>query len=211
MPVKHYKIILILFLIGVSMFSIVKYALVLKEKYDLLDTLEQTKKNLEVLANEKQNLLQEIEKEKDRQQKLQQENSGLKDNLRSKDDEITKLKTDYAGLDASLEDLNSKYRLLKTENIALRQDKDNLKFEVGQVSQEKEGLLARLSSIAELKKAIKELRMKMRHAGTVRVIKAKKAVKQAIETEGNRGFIVKEGKATYPAKVIIEVNPAPFK
>lgn len=50
----------------------------------------------------------------------------------------------------------------------------------------------KLSSVDELKKAIREL-------------------KRRAKIEGNRGFLIKDGQLTTPAKVKIEVIPAPRK
>jgi chromosome segregation ATPase len=206
MPVKHFKIILIAFLAGMSLFIIFKYILTLKEKYDLLNTLNQAKEQLAALELEKQNLLQEIEKEKEIQKVFAQENLGLQGNLHASQEELVKLKTDFTQLNKVIEELNSQFAILTTENTALREEEDKLKLELSRVSQEKDDLKARLSSIAELKKAIRELKIKMRQE---KVSEVKEVIKSRKIIEGNHGFLIKDGRPTYPTKVKIEVIPAP--
>ena len=55
---KNYKTILIALLIGITIFSVVKYVFSIKEKYDLLGSLNQLKTQVTDLEKEKQNLLQ---------------------------------------------------------------------------------------------------------------------------------------------------------
>jgi hypothetical protein len=54
-----------------------------------------------------------------------------------------------------------------------------------------------LGSVVELKKAIKELKTKTRKV-------------LGLETEGNRGFLIKDGRPTSD-KIRIEVVPAPYQ
>ena len=84
--------------------------------------------------------------------------------------------------------------------------KEKLSLDFTQVSQENQALKARLSSVEELKKAIKEVKRQMR--SSIVEIKQEKETKTEAVIEGNRGFLLKEGKIIYPAKVKIEVVPA---
>jgi len=156
------------------------------------------RKQVVILDAEKQNLLQDLEKGKQLQQKLSQENAQLKENLVASKKKITKLLVDYSAEHNSLEDLKSKFSILQAENTALREDKEK-------VSREIVDLQAKLGSVAGLKKAIVELRRQMHKVG--RQIRQKAEVQESIE--GNRGYIIKDGKPTYPARIKIEVLPAP--
>lgn len=190
---KNYKFILVAFLIGITIFSVLRYSLSLKEKYDLLRSLERVKDEVSALQIEKQNLLQELEKEK----QLQEQLLTLKDNLEASKDRLTKLFGDFERAQKTVEQLDSQISLLKAENTALRKEKDNLQLQ-------RDDLEARLSSLPELKKAIRELKIKMRRVKTE--IEKKKKTETVIE--GNRGFLIKDGKSTYPLyKVRIEVMP----
>lgn len=201
-----FKNILIVLLLTITVFSVFKHILALKEKDELSNTLNQVKKQAATLKKEKQNLLETLEKEKELQQKLAQQNSILKENLKAGKIRLTKLFRDVFEKQRSIEQLNSQLSISKAENKALIEEENKLKAELTRVSQENENLNAKLSSIAELKKAIRELK-KMRKVSKVSIeIKQKEQNEKIIE--GNRGFLIKDGKITYPAKVRIEVIPA---
>lgn len=201
---KNYKLFLIAFLIGITIFSVFQYAASLKEKLDLKNDLSQIKKQVMDLELEKQNLLQAVEQEKEAQKALGQENSELKESLKVNTDKLAKLDADFQGAQNTIEQLNSKIALVKAENMALRAKREKLALELSSVSQEKDALKARLSSVAELKKVIKELKKQVRKStGELKEIAAAQRI-----IEGNRGFLIKDGKPTYPAKVKIEVIPA---
>lgn len=169
--------------------------------------LNQAKEQAAALENVKQNLMQELEKEKDLQGKLTQENTVLRDSLKTSEEKLAKLDADFAVAQKAIEQLNSNRFLLKAENAALIEKKNTLNAKLTQVSQENDSLKARMNSIVELKKAIRELKRQVHRVGAV--------IKQKVQAErivqGNRGFLIKDGKFTYPAKVRIEVTPAPAK
>jgi len=207
--------ILILLLLAITVFSVFKYVSVLNEKDELSNTLNQVKKQITALEKEKQNLLETLKKEKEIQQKLAERNSELKENLKAGKIRLTKLFRDVREKQRSIEQLNSKPPILKTENTALDDknkalaDKvDKLKAKLRQVSQENESLKAKLSSIAELKKALRELKIQVRKVSKVSTEIKPKTQEYKKIVEGNRGFLLKDGKLTYPARVRIEVIPA---
>ena len=204
--------VLIIFLITIAAFSVIKYVSTLKEKYDLLADLNQTKERVGALTNEKQNLLQSLEKEKEHGQKLTQENEVLKENLRAGKERMTKLFNDLAEAHKSFEDLNSQFSIAKAENQALLEQEDKLKAKLSQASEEQEALKSKFNSLIELKKAIRELKVRMRQSRFEKKPQGK--LENLLEekiVEGNHGYLLKDGKFTVPAKVRIEVVPAPSK
>jgi len=71
---------------------------------------------------------------------------------------------------------------------------------------ENESMKAKLGSVSEMKKAIREFRKQMGKVG--KEIKHQVNVNQV--AQGNRGFVIKDGQPTLTPKVIkIEVTPAP--
>jgi chromosome segregation ATPase len=190
--VKKYKLILIVFLIGVIIFAIFQYILSLKEQ-------------VLVLENEEQALLQTLENERQLKQKLVEENAQLQENLKPSEENLVALDTDLNEAKNKIEELGSHIHLLKAENIALREKNASLASGLDSVVKEKDNLQAKLSSIVELKKAIKELRRQAYKVGQ----EIKEEIQNDIIMEGNRGFLLKEGKSTYSAKVKIEVKPLP--
>ena len=185
------KNIVIILLIGITAFSMVRYMSELRERYRLQENLTQAQGRIVVLAQEKQNLLQEIEKEKGLKEQLALKNTNLKDYLRASKNKITRLFQDNAETQGNLEELKAKLSVLKAENKALIDGRKHLYAE-------NEEFKLKLSSIVELKKAIREL-------------KAKKHNDPIIETEGNRGFLIKDGQSTAVERVKIEVIPAQTK
>jgi len=84
-------------------------------------------------------------------------------------------------------------------------------LELSQASVENDALRTKLSSVAELKKAIRELKRNKR-LQPVPVLRFKpknpKVMEEAVEVEGNRGFLTRDGVSTFPYKIRIEVKPA---
>jgi chromosome segregation ATPase len=195
---KYRALILIAFLAGLTLFSVIKYITLQKENYYLYNNLKQIKKQIDSLEVQRQNLLQTIEKQN-------QENSIIKDTLKVSEDKLTKMEADFIQAKKTIEELNDSISSLKAEKVSLKDQSENLKAQLSQVSQEKDSLQAKLNSLEELKKTIREIKRKMREA-------KKELLKRnstSLIGEGNRGFIVKNGKSTYHAKVIIEVKPTP--
>ncbi|HTY45500.1 MAG TPA: hypothetical protein VMD52_05885 [Patescibacteria group bacterium] len=180
---KNYKVILGILLVAVAVFIIVKYILTLKEKNDLIQSLSQARTQVSTLQEQNQKLFQTLEQEKQQQQTLAQENTGLKDNLKAAQDELARIGAALDQAQKTISQLNTEAAALKTENSSMKE---------------------RLGSIKELKKAIREVKAQIYQA---RVEMRQKADVQAL-LDGNRGFVVKDGKPTYPAKVRIQVNPA---
>jgi chromosome segregation ATPase len=189
---KNYKVILIALLLGIIIFGVYKYTQSLKEQ-------------IIALENEGQALMQTLEKERELEQKLTQENSELQNKLNVSEEKLTKLNEDFAQVQDVIEQLNSQVSGLIAENTTLKEKEDKLIRELTRVYHDKKGLQARLSSITELKKAIKELKKQVYRVGTE--VKEKIKAKNTAIREGNLGFLIKNGKSTYPAKVKIEVKP----
>ncbi|MDD5465554.1 MAG: hypothetical protein PHP73_04325 [Candidatus Omnitrophica bacterium] len=178
-------------LLGITAFSMVKYISELKARYNLQDNLLQARGQLAVLTQEKQNLLQDLEKEKLLKEQLELKNAKLKGYLRAGNNKIKRLFQDNAITRNNLEDAGARLSILKAENRALI---DSHK----RIYMENERFKLKLSSVVELKKAIKELRGKKRRGSDS-------------EAEGNRGFLIRAGQPTVLERVKIEVLPAQTK
>ncbi|MFA5156569.1 MAG: hypothetical protein WC532_04180 [Candidatus Omnitrophota bacterium] len=209
---KDLKIIFIAFLLGVSIFSAVRYISALREQNMLHSSLEEKKTEIAGLENQKQNLLQEIEKEKETTQKFMRINARLKDSLKAGASRISRLFGQYMQAQEDNERLNSQVAILKAENDAVRVEEIRLKLELEHANQEKEALSSRLSSLSELKKAIRELKNKKGSTSVeIKKIEVKKKPLKDTEPAGNRGYIIKDGvfvPGSSSAKVKIEVSPA---
>jgi hypothetical protein len=105
---------------------------------------------------------------------------------------------------------------LQDENQALSVEKETLSSELTEAAQERDVLKSKFESVVELKKAIRDLKQRIHLAK--RKIRKKITPEQAPELEpapeeeetmeGNRGFIIKDGKLTFPTyRIKIEVKP----
>ena len=201
---KNYKFILIAFLLGITVFSLFKYLVSLQEKRQLQGSLKQAGMRIVSIEKEKQNLLQTIEKEKDNNQELDRFNSLFKLNLRACNGKIFKLSKELQKEQRLNDELAAQSNLLKSENEVLKKSDEEARAKFVQINLENEAYKAKFSSIVELKKAIRELKLQARKVVT--------AIQEKIQRrhiiDGNRGYITKDGKPTYPAKIKIEVKPA---
>jgi len=102
---------------------------------------------------------------------------------------------------------NTKGRVVTLEKtnsdlIAIQQE---LQDKVGVIAKEKEVLEAKLNSLDELKKAIRDLKIKLRQE---RIAARQQRQEQQI-IEGNHGYLVYQGVSTIKGKIKIEVIPVP--
>jgi regulator of replication initiation timing len=185
--VKNLALILLL---GVATFSMIRYVDELKARFRLQDSLTQAQGDVAVLAQEKQNLLQELGKEKMLNEQFVAMNVKLKGYSKASKVRMTRLFQDNFKIKNEFENVNAKFAILKAENMALI---DNRKRSY----MENEQLKLKLSSVVELKKAIRELRTKRPKVSSLAI-------------EGNQGFLIKNGRNTLE-KIKIEVVPARTK
>jgi hypothetical protein len=180
----------LILLLSVAAFSMFRYVSELKARFRLQDNLAQAQVEMAVLTQEKRNLLQELEKEKELNAQLSARNVKLRAYLGASKDRMTRLFQDNSKNRVEFEETSAKFAVLKAENRALI---DNHKR--GYL--ENEQLKLKLSSVVELKKAIRELR-------------SKKFKNSDSGIGGNQGFLIKGGRSTFE-KIKIEVVPVAGK
>ena len=152
--------------------------------------MTQSQGEVAALTQEEQNLLQELGKEKELNTQLTAKNVNLKAYLKASKERITRSFRDISKAQNELEDVSAKFSVLKAENKALIDSRKRIYLENEQFKLE-------LSSVVELKKLIREL-------------KFGKSRTPDLGTEGNQGFLIKDGRSTLE-KIKIEVIPAPYK
>jgi cell division protein FtsB len=184
---KMFRFILMALLIGVTVFSLIGYILTLRENADLSHSLNQIKIQVVALQTEKIGLLKELDNVRQLEQQVSQENVQLKDKLKADEDRL-------ADLIAQLDKANSQISILTAENTTVRQQNQDLK-------EENDKYKNTFNSLSELKKAIGELKIKIRQA--------KRKINLEEQIIGNQGYLIREGKSTYPGKVKIEVQSLP--
>lgn len=185
------KNIALVLLLGVTIFSMIRYVSELNARYRLQDNLVQFQSQAAIMAQEQQNLLQQIKKEKEIQEELALRNAALKKNLKASKNRITRFFQEEAKVKDELEESQSRLAVLKAENRALIDSHKRLYTE-------NEEFKYKLSTLDQLKKAIKEL-------------KTRKRQDVKIPVQGNQGFMIKDGQSTAVEKIKIEVIPAPYK
>ena len=147
--------------------------------------------------------------------------------LRQKlDEEKTTLTASLKGAEETIADLNAKnaqsqehlFSLIK-EIEAMESSNSRVKEEMTQTQEKLDALLgrnieleARLSSVPELKKAMRELKLKMKKTSYNYKLKPIQFKEKRLSwneegIDGNSGFIIKNGVPTYKGRVKIEVKP----
>lgn len=186
------KNLLLILMLSITAFSMVRYVSELKARYRLSDSLVQVQEEIAILTQEKQNLLQELEKEKGLKEQLALKNANLKAYLRAGKNRIARLFVDSSRIQNNLEDVSAKLSILKVENRAIIDSRKRIYLE-------NEEFKAKLGSVVELKKAIRELKK----------ARKKKRKPALLKTEGNQGYLIKESQPTSSDKIKIEVFSAP--
>ena len=175
---------IIVFLLGLSIFSLFSYIRMIKERDSLKALVNELKLELEEIWQERQVLQEEIVREKEEKEKLTKEREDIEKVLRITEEKLAKINQELDLAQANVE-------FLKKENLFLRS-------KYRSIAKEKEELQSKLNSLEELKKAIRELRRRRK--------------RQISEEEivGNRGFLIKDGRSTYIPKHRIRVIPVPL-
>lgn len=202
---KNSKAVLtVLLLLGITIFSVFKYILTVREKNDLGAAIEKIKAEAVALENEKQHLLQSLEQEKTLQQNLTRQNTSLQENLKVAEARLAGIEEELLQAQKEFADFTSQACLIKEENTALQKERADLRVQIVKLTRENEDFTTRFNSAEELKKAIRQLKLKMRRVKS----EIKKKTVLISDSEGNRGFVIKDGKSTQPAQIKIEVKPA---
>ncbi|MFA4991404.1 MAG: hypothetical protein WC569_02370 [Candidatus Omnitrophota bacterium] len=153
---------------------------------DLVETKTALKKSQEQIAQEKIEMAQ------------------LKEELRDTREQFLKTDEQLRNVRVELVLLNRKIGFARKDNAELRKAKRELEQKICLLAQEKASIEARLHSIVELKKAIREAKAEIYE----KKVKAQKQLDARELANGNRGFLFKDGKSLYQPKVKIEVKPA---
>jgi predicted RNase H-like nuclease (RuvC/YqgF family) len=192
--IKNKIFFLIAFLIGISLFSLFKYVTIFYEKRAILSDWVQMKSQVLLLNTLKEHLNNQLqkktriinEKEKARQELLRE--------LNMKNEKIVQI-------EELLNKAQHEIEQLKSQNNSLAEENRLLLEKIDKINQEYNFLLSRWNSMEELRKAIAQLKRDI-------YLKRRQQMRAKDRSiEGNRGYIIKDGKPTLPLKVKIEVIP----
>jgi len=138
------------------------------------------------------------------------ENQKLLDDKQALEKKVADISAKFQEAENAIEGLKSNIYLLEQENSRLKESNSSLAARLDQLILEKADLETRFNSLKELKKAIRKVKLDIhgkkveRHKEKVK--KQKEIDKQRL-VEGNRGFLVKDGKNISGTKVNIEIVP----
>jgi dynactin complex subunit len=195
-------------MVGISGFSLYQFTALMQEQAGLKADLSQAQQDIKLVELVRDNLSLDLEKAMVDEKALILENTGLKDQIKTDRDSFT---VAIREAQANMDLLAQQISISREESAALVTQIDGLKSQLTAAAQEKDRMAATLSSIDELKKAIKDLRRRTRQskrsAPMTIVADSEKQVKEI--TLGNQGFIVRNGKLTYPSRVKIDVQASP--
>lgn len=188
---------LVLLLLVLSVFSLSRYAPLLKAKQDLEKQNQEARAQLFGLRSDLDILAERLEGQKIINQEMRSENSNLRVN-------VAKLQEDLNITNEQLELLTSSLIALNRENASLKENKRILSGRLESILQDNNNMLTKVNSVEELKEMIKYIK---RQVFENKLLLQKKLDEKAL-AEGNKGFVIKDGETTYPPKVYIEVTPA---
>jgi chromosome segregation ATPase len=198
-------------LVGIAGFCVYQYIVSLQENASLQTELEQVQQDIRQLELVRDNLNSDLENTRESEKAVILENTGLKDQVKADQGKFTTLEATIQEAQNNIDALNAKISLAREENTALVTQIGGLKGQLSAVAQEKDQMEATLSSVDELKKAIKALKRKTRSARRAAPVTVVAAAKKQVReiTLGNKGFLIKNGKIMTPSRVRIDVQPSP--
>jgi chromosome segregation ATPase len=145
----------------------------------------------------------------DEQQRLHEELSSARETVESQAGDLANLRLELRGVQNRLDQTVVGLATLQREHDQLRQEQTSLVTELSAMSAEKQELERRLSSLNELRLAIREVKRKMSDerwaAWRAHIEQLKEADREAL-AKGNRGFVVHAGRSTIGASPRLHVH-----
>ncbi|MDD4941850.1 MAG: hypothetical protein PHE65_08105 [Candidatus Omnitrophica bacterium] len=198
-------------LAGITGFSIYKYIVSVRETAGLQAELARAEQEIIEMERVRDNLSGDLERAREGAQNLMLENSGLKNRIKEDQIKFSMLEAAIVEAQDNAEDLSAQISIARQENAALVDQIDSLRAGLSAAAQDRDRMAAALSSIDGLKKAIKDLRRKTRSARRSSPVMVRTDAKRRVNEIllGNKGYIIRDGKITMPARVKIEVQASP--
>ncbi len=140
---------------------------------------------------------------------LNDELSQAKQTIEGQTSDISHFQNELQGLQTRLDTTMTELAALQREHEELRQSNASLATQLSSVSTEKQQLEQKLSSLKELKLAIRDVRRKMwdeRLASWRAHIQAVKAADEERLATGNRGYLVHNGTPTLGSHTKMQVH-----
>lgn len=184
---------------GAAIFFSIRYRNILHQKAKLGFALDEANQQL-------QSLREQLELRKELTAELKEEKSALSGSLKEAEGRIFRLQAKNSGAQERIVSLLKDIKELQEEIARTKEDKNQLEQKLSISGERNARLDARLNSIPELKKAIKELKLQMRKAYPKPALKIKRYREEIFE--GNSGYLIKDGVVTYRPRFKIKVESA---
>lgn len=159
-------------------------------------SVEQEKSRLADEYAKAQQLVNQLSQERAH---LNQELAETRETVETQTGDIASLQQELKGVQDQLDRTLGEIASLQQEHAKLRNDNASLSTQLASLQLEKQQLEARLSSLKELRLAIRDVKRKMwvqRWASWRARIEAQKQADQQALASGNRGFVVRNGAST---------------
>ena len=176
-------------LLGALIFFHSRYTNIVKERDRMEYQLSQTKMQVGFLGGQ-------LKQEKELVENMEGERSLLVNNLQEAEGRISQLDLKYTQAREHIFSLTKELQDLEKENSGFLEEKARWEEKSSVLEEQNDRLNRRLHSIPELKKAMKELKIEMRKS-RLKLVSTLKPLKRPEITEGNSGFIFRDGMPTH--------------
>lgn len=153
-----------------------------------------------------QAMLAELQQERE---SLTRELNQARQVVESQAADLSVLQNELSGLQVRLNDAEQEITRLQTEHLQLEASNTTLRDRLELTTEEKQALEARLSSIKELKSAIRTVKRKLRQErweSWMAHIQYRREEDQRELARGNRGFVVRDGTPTIGSASKLQVR-----
>ena len=154
------------------------------------------------VTQDKRQLSQELARVEAERAHLRHELTQTRETLEGQATQLTGLQSELSSLQARLEQTEQEISRMQVEQASLRQTNESLAEQLGIVNQQKAELEAKLSSLRELRAAIRAVKQRLwreRWNGWLARIETQRVADHQKLAQGNRGFVVRDGSTTLGA------------
>ena len=169
-------------------------------------SVEQDKRRIAESYQQAQEMVKQLEDERSH---LNDELVNARQTVEGQAGNITNLQQELQGVQEKLDQTVAELASLQRDHALLRQQNASLASQLGSVMTEKQQLEAKLSSLKELRVAIRDVKRKMwneRWAALQARIETLKREDQERLVSGNRGYIVRQGVSTLGSSRKLQVH-----
>ena len=168
--------------------------------------VERDRRALSSVYEQSQQLVAQLRTERTQ---LSSELTEAKETIETQAGSLSNLEMELASVQAKLDRAATQIATLQREHEQMRQENTSLTSQLGSAMAEKTALEARLSSLKELKLAIRDVRRQMwneRWADYRARVQAQRDRDEEMLASGNRGMVVSQGRSTLGSMPRLQVH-----